>query len=89
MSQPSEYILRTPIHAIQYFAVALHRQPPQIIRLVGDDAKVHFSPALHVDIEFDDDTVVTANNGDFIVRIGEDIEVFSEEDFHALFIRLG
>ena len=88
MSIASNYILRTPIRAIQFLACTMVHQAPQIIELLDDDADVIFYHGSHVNIEFDDFTMVTANNTDFIVRVGDDIEVFSEEDFHAMFVQI-
>lgn len=88
MYTASNYILRTPIRAIQFLAGAMFSQAPQIIELLDDDADAIFYHGSHVNIEFDDFTMVTANNTDFIVRVGDDIEVFSEEDFHAMFVQI-
>jgi len=89
MSQASNYILRTPIQAIQFFSGDMFRLAPEIVELLDDDAESTFFHNSHVEIEFDDFSTVTAHNLDFIVRVGEDIEVFTEQDFHSLFVKLG
>ena len=89
MSQASKYILRTPIQAIQFFSDDMFRLAPEIIELLDDDAEATFHHNSHVELEFDDFSTVTAQNHDFIARVGEDIEVWEEQDFHNLFIQIG
>ena len=89
MSQVSKYVLRETADGIQFFATDMFNLAPAIIEFIGDDAEATFYHNSHVDLEFDDFSEVVVLDRDFIVRIGEDIEVFSEEDFLDLFVKLG
>lgn len=89
MSQVSKYILSEPAEALQVNIKDMFAQATQIIGLVADDAEPLFYHGTHIVLEFDDFSTVVVSDTDFIVRLGEDIEVFSADDFHELFIRLG
>lgn len=90
MSQPSNYVLKEPATALQFHLKDMGmKQNVAFMQLVDADAEIIFKHGQGMLVEFDDFSTTDVNDGDYVVRIGEDIEVFSEEDFNDLFVKLG